>query len=131
MIGRRRARAVPRRAPARGPRRGRLGRRRPPNWGRPRAGHAIEPRRRAATRDGRQPERRLVDAVAAGEDMGANHLVFIGPGAAAAREENAHVVPVAKKKKPPSRRGRRESYARHSCRNYNAQLRRMFAMSDR
>ena len=43
-------------------------------------------------------ERRLVDAVAAGEDMDA-YLVREGPGRP--RREKKRWVPVAKKKKPP------------------------------
>ena len=68
----------------------------PPNWGRP-LWHALV--RHACGHAGGRKERRLVDAVAAGEDMDA-YLVREGPGRP--RREKKRWVPVAKKKKPPA-----------------------------
>ena len=67
----------------------------PPNWGRP-LWHALV--RHACGHAGGRKERRLVDAVAAGEDMDA-YLVREGPGRP--RREKKRWVPVAKKKKKP------------------------------
>ena len=71
----------------------------PPNWGRP-LWHALV--RHACGHAGGRKERRLVDAVAAGEDMDA-YLVREGPGRP--RREKKRWVPVAKKKKPPAAAG--------------------------
>ena len=67
----------------------------PPNWGRP-LWHALV--RHACGHAGGRKERRLVDAVAAGEDMDA-YLVREGPGRP--RRDKKRWVPVAKKKKKP------------------------------
>ena len=67
----------------------------PPNWGRP-LWHALV--RHACGHAGGRKERRLVAAVATGEDMDA-YLVREGPGRP--RREKKRWVPVAKKKKPP------------------------------